>query len=149
MPRFHEPDRARLALASQLLRALPRLGHPSGFAGRMPADCFGGTLLEHLHANGVDTSLVRTGTEATTLAFVAIEQGEPAFSFRAEGTADALIRAGDLDPSDFLDAEALHIGSISLLDEPPAPSIIELVRALHGRGMVSFDPNVRMSLIRD
>src|SRR3989442_3190081 len=129
--------------------AVARLGHPGAFAGRISADFFGRTLLEHLHANGVDTSLVRTGTEATTLAFVAIEQGEPTFSFRAEGTADTLIRAGDLDPSDFLDAEALHIGSISLLYEPTATSIIELVRALRGKVTVSFDPNVRMSLIRD
>src|SRR3989442_13040747 len=129
--------------------AVARLGHPGAFAGRISAYFCGRPLGERPHAKRVETSLVRTGTEATTLAFVAIEQGEPTFSFRAEGTADTLIRAGDLDPSDFLDAEALHIGSISLLYEPTATSIIELVRALRGEVTVSFDPNVRMSLIRD
>ena len=129
--------------------AVARLGHASAFAGRVSTDFFGRVLLDHLRSNGVDTTRVHTGAEATTLAFVAIEQGEPAFSFRAEGTADTLIRPGDLDPVDFLDAEALHIGSISLLYEPTGTSIVELVRALRGRVTVSFDPNVRPSLIHD
>jgi fructokinase len=129
--------------------AIARLGHPSAFAGRVSSDFFGRMLLDHLRANGVDAGRVRTGPEPTTLAFVAIEDGEPSFSFRAEGAADTLIAPADLDPAAFLDLEALHIGSISLTYEPSATSILGLVRSLRGRVPISFDPNVRTSLIRD
>jgi fructokinase len=129
--------------------AIARLGHASAFAGRISTDFFGRILLDRLRAEGVDVSRVRRGDEPTTLAFVALEDGEPSFSFRSEGAAETLLRPGDLDPSEFRGLDALHVGSISLLYEPTGTSIVELVRALTGRVTVSFDPNVRPALIAD
>src|SRR5438874_1358287 len=51
--------------------AVARLGHASAFAGRVPTDFFGRVLLDHLRSNGVDTTRVHTGAEATTLALAA------------------------------------------------------------------------------
>src|SRR2546426_7585819 len=118
--------------------AIARLGHASAFAGRVSVDVFGRLLADHLRANGVDTGLLRAGSEPTTLAFVALEGGEPAFSFRAEGTADTLIRPEDLRPADFADLEGLHVGSISLLYDVTGASIVRLLHALHGRLPLSF-----------
>jgi fructokinase len=47
------------------------------------------------------------------------------------------------------DCRFLHFGSISLLQQPAASRIAELVAANRGRCVIVFDPNVRPSLIAD
>lgn len=129
--------------------AAASLGHPASFIGRVSTDLFGQILVERLLEAGVDTSLLLSGPEPSTLAFVVLDDDEPRYSFRSEGAADTLIAPGALRADDILGHEVLHIGSISLLAEPTAGSVLELVRALDGRVTVSFDPNIRPDLVCD
>jgi fructokinase len=128
---------------------MARLGYAAGFAGRVSRDFFGKILAEHLDSNGVSTTLVQTGGEPSPLAFVAFDHGEPIYSFRIEGTAATQIRPEDVQADAFVQLEALHFGSISLLYEPSASSILGLARKLKGRVPLTFDPNVRPSLVTD
>jgi fructokinase len=128
---------------------MARLGYAAGFAGRLSRDFFGKILAEHLDSNCVVTELVQKGDEPSPLAFVNFEQGEPVYSFRIEGTAATWIRPEDLHSEAFVQLEALHFGSISLLYEPSASSILGLVRRLKGRVPLTFDPNLRPSLVTD
>jgi len=127
--------------------AAARLGYPTAFVGRVSEDLFGRILVDRLEEEGVDTRLVLSGPEPTTLAFVAYEDGEPQYSFRGEGAADSLIGSQDIDPGDLLAFEVVHFGSISLLREPTATSIRLLTQAIAGTVTVSLDPNVRPSLV--
>jgi fructokinase len=129
--------------------AAARLGYPTAFVGRVSTDLFGRILVERLEQEGVETNLLFVGSEPTTLAFVAFEEGEPQYSFRGEGAADTLIAPGNIAPDALQRYEVLHLGSISLLREPTAGSIVLLARALAGRVTLSFDPNVRPSLVAD
>jgi fructokinase len=128
---------------------MARLEYPAGFAGRLSRDFFGRILADHLCDNGVDVSLGQTGIEPSPLAFVAFDHREPVYSFRIEGTAATQIGSGELAGDGFTHLEALHFGSINLLYEPAASSILELVRRLKRRVFLSFDPNLRPSLVRD
>jgi fructokinase len=128
---------------------MARLGYSAGFAGRLSRDFFGKILADHLDESGVDTSLVRTGDEPTALAFVAFNAGEPVYSFRIAGTATTRLSLEDFPEEKLSQLEALHFGSISLLYEPAASTILELVRRLKGRVPLSFDPNLRPNLVTD
>jgi fructokinase len=128
---------------------MARLGHSAGFAGRLSRDFFGKILTDHLDGSGVDTSLVQIGSEPSPLAFVAFNDGEPAYSFRIAGTAATGMRKEDFKVEAFRRLEALHFGSISLLYEPTASSILDLVRRLKGSIPLSFDPNLRPNLVTD
>jgi fructokinase len=129
---------------------LGRLGVPVGFVGRVSRDHFGRMLRERLTSNGVDVRYLLEGDEATTLAVVHFESdSEPEFAFYGEGTADRTIREDEL-PADFpSDVRALHFGSISLVREPAASAFEACMRREHRRRVLSLDPNVRPSLIRD
>lgn len=130
--------------------AAASLGHPTSFIGRVSTDLFGRILVERLEEAGVDTSLLLSGPEPSTLAFVVFEDDEPCYSFRSEGAADTLIPPGTIRAEDILGHhDVLHVGSISLLADPTAGSILELARALSGRVALSLDPNIRPGLVRD
>jgi len=127
---------------------LGRLGIPVGYVGRVSTDPFGQMLRRRLLADGVDCRYVLEGDEPSTLAIVHLEPGaEPVYAFHGEGTADRMVRAGDL-PADFPDeVVALHFGSISMAREPGASAFEALLRREHGRRVISLDPNVRPSLV--
>jgi fructokinase len=121
---------------------LARLGGRAEFAGKVSTDFFGRFLRVHLEHEGVGTRFLSSSDAPTTLAFVALEAGEPAFSFYQDGTADTLLRPADI-PMDIATTRILHFGSISLLREPTASTITGLVERLRGGPLLSFDPNIR------
>lgn len=138
--------------------ALGRLGASVGFFGRMSTDPFGQLLRERLIGAGVDCGLVREGPEPTALAVVHLARDqEPRFVFYGDRAADAEIQASELPTTGDLDGAdnglkrtvALHLGSISLLREPAASAYEALIRREGQRRVLSLDPNVRPSLIRD
>lgn len=128
---------------------LARLGQETLFAGRISADIFGEVLAAHLSANGVSAELLLRGTEPTALAFVSLDQGDPAYAFRWEGTADRELRASDLAGDRLAGLDALHFGSVAVALEPCGTAIEELQAMLAGRVFLSFDPNVRPVVIED
>lgn len=126
---------------------LGRLGVPVSFLGRISRDRFGRLLRDHLADSGVVLDLVVDGDEPTTLALVHLGDDEPEYAFYAEGTADRLLEASDLGALPA--GAALHVGSISLVLEPGASALTELIRRESGRRFISLDPNVRPGLIPD
>jgi len=128
--------------------ACARLGAPTGYLTQLSQDLFGEALLRHLQENGVDTGLVLRSEAHTTLAFVEHAPGTNRYVFLREGTSDVGWSPRPL-PKLPLETAFLHFGSISLLAEPAATAITELVLASAGKRIVVFDPNVRTSLIPD
>ncbi len=127
---------------------LARLGARVEFAAKVSTDFFGRLLLAHLEQEGIGTRFLSRADAPTTLAFVALERGEPAFSFYQEGAADTLLAPQDLAAA-IGHCEVLHFGSISLLRDPTASTIAGLVDRLRGGPLLSFDPNIRPAQIRD
>ena len=125
--------------------AASRLGGEVGFATQISKDMFGGYLRRHMHENGIETSFVLEHEAPSTLAFVEEIAGEAHFTFNSAGAADTLY---DPQPRPrFPDSvRFVEFGSISLLAEPAASAIVDIVRA-HQDRIVIFDPNVRPTLI--
>jgi fructokinase len=128
---------------------LARLGQHVAFAGKIAEDYFGHHLLQTLATEGVDTRFVSTTNAQTALAFVAMEKGEPVYSFYGDGTADTLLTVADLPESLYQETALLHVGSISLLRGTTPATVLETVERLKGKALLSFDPNIRASLIHD
>jgi fructokinase len=128
---------------------LARLGHHVAFAGKIAEDFFGHHLLQTLKTEGVDTRFVSTAKAQTALAFVAMEEGEPVYSFYGDGTADTLLTAEDIPESLYQETSILHLGSISLLRGMTPVTVLETAEHLKGRVLLSLDPNIRTSLIHD
>lgn len=130
--------------------AAARLDVPTGFLARLSTDFFGDMLIEGLAANGVETRYLRRADQPSTLAFVSVAPDEePQFAFFSADAADRSLAPEDL-PADFGEEIAcLQFGSISLMQEPSASTLEGLMRRERGRRVLSLDPNVRPSLIRD
>jgi fructokinase len=126
---------------------LARQGIPVQYLARISHDHFGRMLRDHLSDSNVNLDLVVDADELSTLAFVHVQDGEPEYSFHAEGAADRLLRPEELPP--LPDRAPLHLGSISLVLEPVASTLDELMSAEAGHRVISLDPNVRPSLIED
>ncbi len=128
--------------------ACARLGQPTGFLTQLSTDLFGERLMGFLQRNGVDTRFVLRSSAPSTLAFVERTPQTNRYAFYTSGSADATWAP---EPLPQLPAECrfLHFGSISLLQDPAATRIADLVSAHKGQRVIVFDPNVRPSLISD
>jgi fructokinase len=130
--------------------ALSRLGQSTAFLAKVSNDPFGRRLLAYLESEGVDTGLVVRTSAPTTLAIVALdEKGVPTYSFYTSGTADRSLEAAEL-PARLPDAvRVVHIGSYTTALEPTASSLEALVTRERGRRFISYDPNIRPSIVPD
>jgi fructokinase len=128
---------------------LARLGHHVAFAGKIAGDYFGHHLLLTLKDEGIDTRFVSTAKAQTALAFVAMEEGEPVYSFYGDGTADTLLTADDIPESLYEESSILHAGSISLLRGTTPTTVLETFARLKGKTLLSLDPNIRAGIIHD
>ena len=129
--------------------AAARLGLSAGFMGQVGDDPFGHYLAGVLSADGVDTRGLRFSTDArTALAFVSLGPGgERSFVFYRHPSADMLMRPNDV-VMDVVDAcRVFHYGSITLINEPARSATLAAAqRAKAGGKLISYDPNLRMSL---
>ena len=128
---------------------LVRLGHHVAFAGKIAEDYFGHHLLQTLKTESVDTRFVSTTKALTALAFVAMEEGEPVYSFYGDGTADTLLTSDDVPETLYQETSILHVGSISLLRGTTPSTVLETFERLKGKALLSLDPNIRISMIHD
>ncbi|MBL8146351.1 MAG: hypothetical protein JNL34_08195 [Anaerolineae bacterium] len=129
--------------------AAARLGHSAGLIGQVGDDPFGHYLAGVLAANGVDVRGLRFSPEArTALAFVSLGPGgERDFIFYRHPSADMLMRPEDVDLSLIDSCSIFHFGSITLIGEPSRSATLAAVRhARAGGKLISYDPNLRMSL---
>ena len=129
-------------------RALARLGVPVAFLGRLATDEDGRRLAALLAADGVRLDLATAGPERTTMARARVGAGGVAeYEFDVTGTSAPNLRL-DMVPSSF-DAgiEAIYAGSLGLVLEPMASTVMGLVRREGERRAVVLDPNVRPGLL--
>jgi len=128
--------------------AAARLGASTGYITQLSTDLFGEPLKAYLDSNGVDTRFVQRSEAPSTLAFVERGPTTNRYVFLAKHSADAGYAPEplpDLPPETVF----LQFGSVSLLNEPAATTITNLIAKHADRLIVSFDPNVRPSLIPD
>jgi fructokinase len=129
---------------------LARMGRPAGYLTKLGTDFFGRGLYDFIAREGIDTRFVVRANLPTTMAFVALgADGQPDYSFYANGAADRSLTPDELPDDLGADVHAVHFGSISLVLEPTASTLIGLMRRESGRRVISLDPNIRASLIPD
>lgn len=131
---------------------LAKLGRRAGFIGKVGKDPFGDYLVQVLRDAGVDVSGMRFDGEArTTLSFVANRtSGERDCMFYRNPGADMRLTPGELDEGAIAAASVLHFGSVSLGAEPVRSATLQAVEwAKRHKLLISYDPNVRLSLWND
>jgi len=150
----HNEDGTQLAAPGggpfNTARALARLGVPTAFLGRLSKDAFGQELSRRLAADGVSLDLTSVGPEPTTIAVADVDpEGLAEYEFLVQGTsAPNLTR--DLVPEHFgPDVTALHLGTLGLVLEPMASTLVELVHREHGQRVIMLDPNIRTGIAPD
>lgn len=129
--------------------AAARLGVPTWFIGKTSKDFLGDKIVAKLRDSGVDTSMLVRSEQAVTLAFVERDaEGNAKYAFYSADAADRFFMPSDLPPALPEQAVFLVVGSISLVEEPSCSTILSLIEREHLRRLISFDPNVRPSLIQ-
>lgn len=129
--------------------AVAKLGGKGAFIGMTGRDSFGEDVRRVLEKISVDTSGMRyCESQHTTLAFVSLDaQGERHFSFCRNPGADTQIRPEDLDTEMLENSRILHVGSLSLTDEPAKSATLKAIEIVKkAGGLVSYDPNYRANL---
>ncbi len=132
--------------------AVSRLGGKSAFIGKTGDDLFGDFLRKTLDLYKVETSGMRTvQCQPTTLAFVTLAPGgERSFTFYRNPGADTMISSDELDSLILKDSLFLHIGSLSMTDEPSRSASLAAVKIVKDAGgYISYDPNWREPLWED
>lgn len=125
--------------------AVARLAQPVVFLSQISRDLLGEPLRQYLVENGVDARYVLESDAPTTVAFVEERGGHAHFQFMNRGAADTLY---DPQPRPVLpdSVRFMQFGSISLLNDPAASAILDIVTAHRPRVVTVFDPNCRPAL---
>ena len=131
-------------------RALARLGVPTAFLGRLSEDGFGRRLASVLVSEGASLEMASIGPEPTTIAVADLDgDGFAKYQFLAQGTSAPNLTLEML-PDEFGgDVEALHIGTLGLVLEPMASTLMKLVTRERPQRLVMLDPNIRVGLVPD
>lgn len=132
-----------------VLAMLGRLGHQTGFIGKVGRDMFGMQLENALQETGICTKgLVKDEKIHTTLSFVhTLEGGERDFSFYRNPGADMMLVESELDTGMLENCRIFHFGSLSMTDGPCRRATKRAVEIAKANGaVVSFDPNLREPL---
>ncbi len=126
-----------------------KMGIESIMLSKVGEDGFGEYLLGILEKNNVNKSYVMKTKEANTgLAFVSLkENGEREFVFYRKPSADLLYSASEVPRDVFCESDILHFCSVDLVDYPMRKAHMTAIQyARSARSIVSFDPNIRLSL---
>lgn len=124
--------------------ALGRLKCSVEFCSQLSTDMFGKQLYDYLSNNQVGVKNIVRSDLPSTLAFVSTpKNAEPEYAFYSTGAADVMLDNSQKFPHP--DARLHHFGSISLMQEPCGTFWEDYIKNLNG--FISFDPNIRPSLI--
>lgn len=128
-------------------RTIGRLGGTVSFLGAVSNDRFGTRLFQRLVADGVDTTAVVRTERPTTLAAAEIDEGGAAtYRFYLDGTsAPALDRV----PPQLTNPSAVHVGTLGLVLQPMATTLLDYVEQLPPQTLVMLDPNCRERVVTD
>ncbi|MFP4698212.1 MAG: carbohydrate kinase family protein [Eubacteriales bacterium] len=134
---------------ANVLAVASHMGLKTAFIGKVGNDMQGVFLREVLEKEGIDTKgLIFDNDSFTTLAFVGLnELGERTFSFARKPGADTLLTVSELNDELLKNCRILHIGSLSLTNEPARSATFEAVKKAKSSGaIISYDPNYRAPL---
>lgn len=137
---------------ANVLAALAKLGRKTAFVGAVGNDAFGTYLKETLHAANINVDqLILTDEAPTTLAFVHLDDsGDRSFTFYRKPGADQLLNSEHIDYALLATAKVFHFGSLSMTAEPSCTATLQAAAwAKENNVLVSYDPNLRLSLWRD
>jgi len=131
-------------------RALARLGVPTAFLGRLSDDAFGRELADLLVSDGASLALSSVGSEPTTIAVAEVDSaGLAEYEFLVEGTAAPNLTLDMVPERLSPDVRAIHLGTLGLVLQPIASTLVELVRRERDGRVVMIDPNIRLGLVSD
>ena len=132
-----------------VLSAMAKQGDKTAFIGKIGKDMHGAFLKQSIESVGIDTrGVIEADDVFTTLAFVELsDSGERSFSFARKPGADTCLRPDELDEALLKQTRVLHIGSLSLTNEPARSATIRAIELAKASGaMISYDPNYRAPL---
>jgi fructokinase len=125
---------------------LGRLGRAPILVTRLADDDRGRRVRRWLEHSGVAVDAVAAPRTSTATAHLDAG-GAATYTFDLEwDLGDDVARLAD---ELFGSADLVHVGSVGAFLEPGAGQVAALVRAAHGRAIVTYDPNIRPSLVRD
>ena len=128
---------------------LARLGQRTGFLTALSRGFLGERLRTALAAEGVDLSHAVDVDAPTTLAIVGLDaRRSPSYAFYGEGGADRQLLPTHL-PTLGIEVNALHFGSYSMVVEPVASTLRQLVEQACASRVIAYDPNVRLGVEPD
>jgi len=111
-------------------RALARLGVPTAFLGHLSDDESGRELAQLLVGDGASLELATISHEKTTIAVADLDsEGVAQYQFLVEGTSAPLLTPEMVPAGLAADVTALHVGTLGMVLEPMASTLIDLVRA--------------------
>lgn len=130
---------------ANVLAAVARLGGTAAFIGKVGDDMHGKLLKETLEKENIDVrGMIEDPDYFTTLAFVALKNGERSFSFARKPGADTQLRKEEIPLEVLRDTRIFHCGSLSLTDEPARGATMYAVEEAKKAGaLISYDPNYR------
>ena len=134
---------------ANVMAAMAKLGRKTGFVGKVGADMHGNFLTETMEAAGIDVShVIKDEGVFTTLAFVDLRpDGQREFFFARKPGADTCLKPEEIDEAYIASAGLLHIGSLSLTDEPAKSATLKALEYAKKAGrIISYDPNYRAML---
>lgn len=134
-----------------VLALLSKLGHATGFIGKVGRDGFGQQLAGAVEEVGIDSQgLCWDESVHTTLAVVHTKpDGDRDFSFYRNPGADLCLTAGEVNQDMIRNCKIFHFGTLSMTDEPVRSATDQAIRAAEEAGCLrSFDPNLRPPLWR-
>lgn len=132
-----------------VLAMLNRLGHRTGFIGKVGQDMFGVQLEQALREVGIGTDgLVKDEKIHTTLAFVhTLADGDRDFSFYRNPGADMMLMESEINVDMLKNCRIFHFGSLSMTDDICRNATKRAIKiAKENRALISFDPNLREPL---
>lgn len=125
---------------------LARLGREVAIATHLFDDALGRRLETTLRREGVDLSFVHRGTGATPLALVEVDNaGVPHYAFH--GVREMCVHP-EVPAHQHRAFTGIHVGSVPIVSICSSGNLLELTRDARDQ-LISFDPNVRLSVEPD
>ncbi|GAA4662587.1 carbohydrate kinase family protein [Arthrobacter cryoconiti] len=129
---------------------LARLGHPVQFLGRYGKDPYGAMVAAHLQKNGVLVPVAPDDLPTSVARAVLDTEGAAEYEFDLDWELPAAAAGPGGAPNFMMAATTLvHTGSIAAMLAPGAQQVLTAVIAAHPRATISYDPNVRPTIIPD
>ena len=127
------------------------LGHSAGIVGAVGDDAFGHRTRLRLHADGVDVSFIQVLKESTTaVAFVSYNShGDRTFIYHIANAAAGLFT--NPPERELKGVKLFHVMGCSLMAGKRMREQINIIaeQVKAGGGLVSFDPNIRVELLKE